>query len=431
MKPIFAAVVLFGSACAWGAMTAKTSWAQRWPWNTKVDVDFELSGGEKCDIAVIASFTTNGVAGTVDLERSAATECDGFWELEPGMYHLVWDPAAEGLDVTTLENFSVTVTPIENASTERQWLVLDLDDNTWDYVSGTTGTNWNDNVHKTSKMVFRRIPAGSFVAGLSSEQVEYLNAPFAGGDGYYISPQVTMTITHDYYIAIYKMTVGQQYRLFNMRGESTSEWPYNYSDMWYPTLRGSNNVDGIDWPITKFAVKDGSQIDIFREHFNNRFVIDLPTSAQWENAARAGTTTFWYNGGDTSTSYEECTNLVNEISFSWFMSGVSEYGQTTVGSCAPNSYGLYDVLGLRPEYILDRFVSASTAASEAYDPVGPTNGTTRITRGTFNQKNHGLRYFTHSQIVLQDIDNMAPNTALAVRFAIHLRPPYSFGNKWK
>ena len=101
--------------CVLGAaMTAKTTWTQRWPWNTTVDVDFTLAGGTKCDVDVSATFTTNGVPGTIDLVR-AGVEGD-LWELEPGIHHLEWDPAVAGLDVAALKDFAVQVTPVEDAA---------------------------------------------------------------------------------------------------------------------------------------------------------------------------------------------------------------------------------------------------------------------------------------------------------------------------
>ncbi|MBO7688225.1 MAG: hypothetical protein J6V72_17715, partial [Kiritimatiellae bacterium] len=209
MKKILAMGTFACACCALGAMTAKTSWTQRWPWNTKVDIDFTLAGGTKCDVAVTATFTTNGVAGTVDLERAGAK--GDFWELEPGIHHLEWDPAAAGLDVAALKDFAVQVTPVEDAANVRKWLVIDLKDGAWEYAADEPSGGWNQNVYKQGKMVFRRIPAGTFTAGLTAAEVAYLDA--AAGNtsvGYYI-PQKTMEITHDYYIAIFKTTHAQRY----------------------------------------------------------------------------------------------------------------------------------------------------------------------------------------------------------------------------
>ena len=346
------------------------------------------------------------------------------------MYHLEWDPAAAGLDVTALKDFAVQVTPVEDAANARKWLVVDLKDGAWEYAADEPAGGWNQDMYKQGKMVFRRIPAGTFTAGLTAAEAAYLDAENANGVGYYI-PQKTMEITHDYYIAIFKTTRAQRYRILDAASTNTEVGPAVSGETYYPHLRGSNNVDHIDWPTTRFAVKEGSIVDTFRARCGNRFWIDLPTNAQWEKAARGGTSTIWYNGGTVGTSYADCTNLVVQIGRTRLEEGVAQYSLVTVGSYLGNPYGLYDLIGSRPEYVLDRFKDGNTAAAETVDPVGPTDGTRRALRGQHCQDNHGLRYYAISAIQVENVDNLAANNYESFRFAIHLRPPQSFGGKWK
>ncbi len=430
-KTLLLSMVFLGACCAGAAMTAKTSWTQRWPWNTTVDIDFTLSGGEKCDVQVTASFTTNGVAGALDLEHAGLA--GDVWELVPGTYHLSWDPAAAGLDVAELKNFSVAVTPVENATVARKWLVLTLADGSFEYVADEPDGGWNTDEYKRGKMVFRRIPAGTYTAGLAAEEQDYLKA--AGGTmvGKCI-PKQTNEITKDYYIAIFKCTNAQRERILDPASTENSASPsMSWEKAMLPHLRGSNNVDGIVWPDTKFAVKDGCIIDTLRKRFGGRFWIDLPTSAQWEKAARGGTDTFWPNGGTLDTSYEECTNLVSAIGLTGFNAG-KDYATTYVGTYAPNQYGLYDTIGMRYEYVLDQFRTSSTedtVAAETVDPVGPSDGTHQTVRSCHAIKTSTLLYCSPASFNYIARDQLEKNYQQAFRLAIHLRPPQSFGGKWK
>jgi formylglycine-generating enzyme required for sulfatase activity len=89
----------------------------------------------------------------------------------------------------------------------------------------------------------------------------------------------------------------------------------------------------------------------------------LPTEAEWEYAARAGTTNARY-GNLEETSW-------------WF--GNSEQQTHPVAQKRANSYGLYDVLGNVSEWTADWY--GPYTAHAAVDPKGPADGEYRIVRG--------------------------------------------------
>ncbi|MEZ4464778.1 MAG: SUMF1/EgtB/PvdO family nonheme iron enzyme [bacterium] len=82
----------------------------------------------------------------------------------------------------------------------------------------------------------------------------------------------------------------------------------------------------------------------------------LPTEAEWEYAARAGT---------TGARHGDATDVA------W---SAENSGATThpVGQKRPNAWGLYDMLGNVAEWTGDWY--ASDAVTTAVDPTGPPTG---------------------------------------------------------
>lgn len=83
----------------------------------------------------------------------------------------------------------------------------------------------------------------------------------------------------------------------------------------------------------------------------------LPTSAEWEYAARAGTTTAYYSG-DMTTQTEGCQPEPNLARVAWYCSNVPKDPLPTeheVALLEPNAWGLYDVLGNAAEWVSDDF----------------------------------------------------------------------------
>jgi formylglycine-generating enzyme len=85
----------------------------------------------------------------------------------------------------------------------------------------------------------------------------------------------------------------------------------------------------------------------------------LPTSAEWEKAARGGLVGKRYANGDSLAVSE--ANVANSIG-TW----------TEVAKYPPNGFGLYDMIGNQMEWCWDWAVSAYMSSST--DPRGPDNG---------------------------------------------------------
>jgi len=96
----------------------------------------------------------------------------------------------------------------------------------------------------------------------------------------------------------------------------------------------------------------------------NRLDLVLPTEAQWEHAARGGTTTPWWTGSDAFSLLGR-ENLTfggdPRLGETWSTSALPPTDDgfeihAPVASFAPNPYGLYDVLGNVSEFCADTFV---------------------------------------------------------------------------
>ena len=122
----------------------------------------------------------------------------------------------------------------------------------------------------------------------------------------------------------------------------------------------------------------------------------LPTEAEWEYAARAGTNADTY-AGDLRITGDRNAPLLDRIAWYGGNSGVSydggddcsdwkekqyrskQCGTHPVGRKAPNGFGLHDMLGNVWEWVGDRF--GDYPGGTVTDPSGPRTGSYRVDRG--------------------------------------------------
>jgi formylglycine-generating enzyme required for sulfatase activity len=94
----------------------------------------------------------------------------------------------------------------------------------------------------------------------------------------------------------------------------------------------------------------------------------LPTEAEWEYAARAGSTTA-YSFGDGESQLGQ---------YAWYDGNASNTTHP-VGRLQPNAWGLYDMHGNVWEWVQDWY--ESYASDTVRDPTGPLSGSYRVIRG--------------------------------------------------
>ena len=105
----------------------------------------------------------------------------------------------------------------------------------------------------------------------------------------------------------------------------------------------------------------------------------LPTEAEWEYAARAGTRTATYNGNlDFGILECEQPNPILD-SIAWFCGNRGEIETQPVGLLEPNDWGLYDMLGNVREWCHDWYLPGYP--DPRVDPWGPRTSVARVMRG--------------------------------------------------
>jgi formylglycine-generating enzyme required for sulfatase activity len=106
----------------------------------------------------------------------------------------------------------------------------------------------------------------------------------------------------------------------------------------------------------------------------------LPTEAEWEYAARAGTQTDFYAGNFAARSapLEAPDPILDRIAWYAFNSGKVSH---PVGLKEPNAWGLYDMAGNVFEWVFDRYGASGYGAGPLVDPTGVVDGPYRVVRG--------------------------------------------------
>ena len=133
------------------------------------------------------------------------------------------------------------------------------------------------------------------------------------------------------------------------------------------SIDGSTNPD--DWGAVPTSNNETwNAVEILAESTGYR----LPTEAQWEYAARSGTTTAFNNG----INDWENQDTLNPIG--WFVFN-SNSRTHEVGLKAPNAWGLYDMHGNVWEWCRDWY-GVYPSGSQT-NPSDASSGSTRVLRG--------------------------------------------------
>ncbi len=188
-------------------------------------------------------------------------------------------------------------------------------------------------ITNTIGMEFVRIPAGTFRMGSDS----------ASNEG----PVHEVTISRAFYLGKHEVTQGQWEAVM---GSNPS---------WFNGCGADCPVEQVSWEEAQAFIRALNE----QEGVPGRY--RLPTEAEWEYAARAGT------AGDRYGELDE---------IAWY-SGNSEGRTHPAGRKAANAWGLHDMLGNVEEWVADWFAGDYYASSPRTDPQGPESGSNRVLRG--------------------------------------------------
>jgi formylglycine-generating enzyme required for sulfatase activity len=165
-------------------------------------------------------------------------------------------------------------------------------------------------------------------------------------------PVRKVTISKAFYLSKFEVT---QEQWMVIMGEN----PSVFTDK--PNWR-NHPVDNVSWNDCQYYIEKLNAMDLgtFR----------LPTEAEWEYACRAGTSTRFYWGQDSSN--------VELHQNAWGFSR-AEGRSHPVGLKKPNNWNLYDMSGNVWEWCADW--RGPYLESDTLDPKGPKNGASKIYRG--------------------------------------------------
>lgn len=235
-------------------------------------------------------------------------------------------------------------------------------------------------------------PAGAITTPSGVEMVLIPGGWFEMGSAQSGEPDETphRVYVSPFYMDRYEVTQEDYERLM---GKNPSHWK-----------RPKNPVEQIRWPAAIEYCNARSRQDGLQPAYDLQtgqcdFEADgyrLPTEAEWEYAARAGTSTEYSFGDDPAQLGR----------YAWFKRSCPLRRPSPVGQREPNPWGLFDMYGNVCEWCNDWYQKDYYAESPQRDPRGPKTGEARVLRGgSWNSKAEECRsaYRLYEDPVYRDI----------------------------
>jgi len=205
-------------------------------------------------------------------------------------------------------------------------------------------------------MEFVMIPAGTFLMGSPENDRD---APANE------KPRHQVTISKPFWLGKYEVTQAQWEAVMgsNPYTLDRSNPYYNMPGMAARITRPTHPAT-VSWNDAQDFIRQLNQTEGSARY-------RLPTEAEWEYAARAGTVTA-YSFGDDDKQLER---------YAWYGGNFVTGGSHPVGQKPQNPWGLHDIHGNAWEWVQDWYDPGYYARSPASDPPGPATGTEHVVRG--------------------------------------------------
>lgn len=342
-----------------------------------VDVTYDISGGTPTSTVTLSVANGgNAVAApsvTGDVGDGVA---DGTGKT------ITWDGGADADDLLATLNFSVLADAVEPPSDT--YLVIDLSGgaSAGSYpvteLEDVPAGGWTSE-DKTTKLVLRRIPAGTFKMGSPTGE---FGRPEGNAIDFDDEKQHDVTLTEDFFIGVFEITQMQWELVMGTTPARDAGDERPVEQVSYFDIRGASA--GGNWPADS-NVDATSFIGKLRARTG--LALDLPTESQWEYACRAGTSRAYNdhtkNGGSGSDCLTTSSDTDSNLDpLGWYVAnGVSASSQ--VGTKQANAWGLYDMHGNVYEWCLDWYAVdyPVTVDEPVSDPLGASTGAGRVIRG--------------------------------------------------
>ena len=238
-------------------------------------------------------------------------------------------------------------------------------DRSWSTTAGESKGEVRVNPKDGLKYV--RIPPGSFQMGCSPGDTQCPDAE---------KPPHQVTITKGFWLGQTEVPVGAYKRFAAATGGQMPPEP-----VWGRPLNPS-------WRDAAMPIVDVTWDDA--QAYCSWAGGRLPTEAEWEYAARAGSTGARYRDLDEVAWYAGNSGRQQLDSERIWKEGDVNYGKRLnengngiheVGQKPANGFGLYDVLGNVSEWVNDWYDEKYYQSSPSQDPGGPASGHDRVDRG--------------------------------------------------